>query len=120
MVIVGSKKMLIYDDTMPGRHIQIFDKGVELQKSDLSGELADYTTRLRTGDVVIPNIRLIEPLAVEIDHFADCIINDHTPLTDGRHGLIVTAVMEAMSHSMAKNGIVVPTGIVGKTMGSGS
>lgn len=106
MVIVGSKKMLIYDDTTPGRHIMIFDKRVDVTDSLRNGDLHDYVTRLRTGDIVIPNIRIEEPLAAEIEHFVDCVITGNEPLTDGRHGVAITQVMSAMSRSIKAEGAV--------------
>ena len=108
MVVVGDKKMLIYDDLNPNRHIQIFDKGVEWEHRGPAGDFAEFTTRLRAGDVVIPNIRLVEPLSVEIDHFVNCIRNSDQPLTDGRHGLEVTTILEALTRSMQNGGCPVP------------
>lgn len=108
MVLVGSKKMLIYDDMNADRHIQIFDKGVESRPSGPTTDFAEFTARLRDGDLTIPNIRLAEPLAVEMDHFLDCIENGASPLTEGRHGLEVVAVLESLSRSMADGGRPVP------------
>lgn len=106
MVIVGSKKMLIYDDATPGRHIRIFDKRVDVTDNPRSSDSHDYVTRLRTGDIVIPNIQIEEPLAAEIEHFVDCIITGNDPLTDGRHGVAITQVMSAMSRSIETDGAV--------------
>ncbi len=107
MVVVGDQKMLIYDDMDASKYIQIFDKGVEKQRNEYVHDFADFTTRLRTGDIVIPNIRLVEPLFLEMDHFIDCICNGTTPITDGRHGLEVMCVLEALTHSMRTGGSVV-------------
>jgi len=108
MVVIGDKKMLIYDDLNPNRHIQIFDKGVEWEHRGPTGDFAEFTTRLRAGDVVIPNIRLVEPLSVEIDHFVNCIRNGDRPLTDGRHGLEVITILEALTRSMHNEGHPIP------------
>jgi predicted dehydrogenase len=67
-------------------------------------DFADFTTRLRAGDLVIPNIRLVEPLKVEVAHFVDCVANAKKPLTDGVHGLEVVAALESASRSMAADG----------------
>lgn len=106
MVVVGDKKMLIYDDLDARKHIQIFDKCVGVT-NEVHG-YADFRARLRTGDLVIPNIRLMEPLSAEIDHFLDCIGSGQVPLTDGQHGLEVTCILEALTESMRKGGSIVP------------
>ena len=107
MIVVGSQKMLVYDDLASDRHIQIFDKRVELSLSSPTDGLADFQSRIRAGDVIIPNVQLKEPLAVEIDHFVDSIALDHRPLTDGWHGVEIVAILEAMALSMEEEGRVV-------------
>ena len=108
MVVVGDKKMLVYDDMDPRKHIQIFDKGVERDRQEYVRDYADFKTRLRAGDLLIPNVRLVEPLSVEIGHFVDCVRDGKTPLTDGRHGLEVTCILEALTRSMKNGGDAVP------------
>lgn len=108
IIIVGSNKMLIYDDINTDRHIQIFDKRVEKEYRSAFDSFAEFTTKLRAGDLVVPNIRLIEPLYVEIDHFIDCIQNDTKPLTDGWHGLEIITILESLTSSMRNGGCPVP------------
>jgi predicted dehydrogenase len=107
MVIIGSRKMLVYDDTQPDRYIQIYDKRVETAYNDAAADLTDFQSRLRAGDLVIPAVRMTEPLVAEFDEFADAILSDREPLTNGEHGLEVVAVMEAMSESLRDNGRIV-------------
>jgi predicted dehydrogenase len=107
MVIVGSDKMLIYDDINSDCHIQIFDKSVALDFHSELKDFADFSTRVRAGDLIVPNIRLQEPLRAEVEAFAEAIITSKPPLTDGRHGLEVVAVLEAISASMARDGAIV-------------
>ena len=107
MVVVGSKKMLVYDDLNAEGHIRIYDKSAEAEFQNESTDYADFTTRVRAGDLVIPNIRLTEPLSVEIDHFVTCIVENNRPRTDGYHGIEVTAVLQALACSMAADGVTV-------------
>ena len=110
IVVVGSDKMLIYDDINSDRHIQIYDKSVAV---DFQGELkdfADFSTRVRAGDLVVPNIRLQEPLATEVEAFVEAVATGKPPPTDGRHGLEVVAILEAISDSMARDGEIVDVG----------
>lgn len=103
MVVVGSKKMLVYDDMNNDQHIRLYDKSAEAEHQSELSSFADHTTRLRAGDLVVPNIRLKEPLAAEIDHYLSCIQTKTEPRTGGRHAIDVTAVLQAMTRSM-KNG----------------
>ncbi len=108
MVVVGSEKMLVYDDMDIDRHIQIYDKRIEVEFGGPSPDLATFKSRSRAGDLVIPSIRQREPLAVEMEHFLDCVRSGATPRTDGVHGVGVMAVLAALSRSMAREGAVVP------------
>ncbi len=104
MVLVGAEKMLVYDDMNSEAHIQIYDKRVEKEFVRTGATFADFTTLVRAGDLVVPSIRLREPLAAEIAHFVECVRDGKRPLTDGRHGANVIAVLEAMSRSMKDGG----------------
>ncbi len=104
MVVVGSKKMLVYDDGDPSRHIQIYDKSVEKEYVSGTNSFSEFRTRLRAGDLVIPNITLQEPLRVEIEHFADCILGRAEPRTGDAHGLEIVTILESLSRSMKENG----------------
>ena len=96
MTIVGSKKMIVYDDISENK-VSIYDKGIDI-KSNL-GENMDYDDSdgidfdLRSGDVHLPKINWKEPLATEIDHFADCIINNKKCITDPNHAKIVVDIL---------------------------
>lgn len=106
-VVVGSERMLVYDDMDSARHIQLYDKRVELDFQAPLADYADFATRLRAGDLVIPNIQLREPLAVEIEHFAECVRTGARPTTCGQSGLDLVCILEAMSHSLAQRGAAV-------------
>jgi predicted dehydrogenase len=100
--IVGSKKMLIYDDLENLEKIKIYDKGVEtLPYTDSYG---DFQCSYRYGDVTSPYIHFTEPLRIECQHFIDCINNGTTPLSDGRSGLRIVRLLEAAGVSLANHG----------------
>ncbi len=96
MTIVGSKKMVIYDDTAENK-IAIYDKGIE--RNAVLGENMDYdnphfqTFDLRSGDVLLPKINFLEPLKVEIDHFIDCIENGTQCITGIDHAQKVVEIL---------------------------
>lgn len=103
-VVVGSERMIVYDDMKPDRMIEVFDRSVESFESEAARNLAGFRPRLRNGDIFVPHLRMKEPLAVELDEFVSSIAERRAPLTDGRHGLEVVAVMEAISKSIEKRG----------------
>lgn len=93
MVVVGSKKMVVYDD-MADDKIAIYDKGIDRRESSADGSrsaLFDY----RSGDVLLPKIDFKEPLKVEIDHFVDCIQNGTNCLTGVDHARKVVEILAA-------------------------
>jgi len=100
--IVGSKKMLVYNDTEPQEKIKIYDKGVDAPPYyDTFGE---FPFSYRYGDIHSPRIEDYEPLRKECAHFLECIEKNQTPRSDGYSGLRVVSVLEAASESLKING----------------
>ncbi len=104
--IVGSRKMLVYDDTALQEKIRVYDKGVTI--SPYYDTYGDFQMSYRYGDVYIPRIEESEPLKVECEHFIDCIIRGRTPKTDATSGLRVVSVLEACERSLRSGGAFVP------------
>jgi predicted dehydrogenase len=108
ITVVGSKKMVIYDDVEPLEKLKVFDKGVKaMRRTDTFGE---FSFAYHYGDVVIPYVRFEEPLRVQCQHFLDCIREGKTPRTDGRNGLRVVQIVEAAQRSLHANGDAVALG----------
>lgn len=91
-VVVGSRKMLVYDDTEPDEKIKIYDKRVDIIEPTSFGE---YQLTYRSGDILSPKVGTTEPLAAEIDEFLRCIETGETPKSSGRNGLAVVRALEA-------------------------
>ena len=102
--VVGSKRMIVYDDVSLDQKIRIYDKHVDFSEPAETGEFGDFQLQIRTGDLVIPRLDFVEPLRTECSHFLDCCRTGQKPLTDGRNGLRVVRVLEACSRSMRENG----------------
>lgn len=101
VTIVGSRKMLVFDDMDSSEPVRIYDKGVpENLVYDTYGEYLN----LRYGDIQIPWVKAGEPLRMETGHFLDCVRQRKRPLTDGRNGLAVVAVLEAAQRSLEEGG----------------
>jgi predicted dehydrogenase len=97
-VIVGSKKMLIYDDTELYEKIKIFDKGVDILEPESFGE---FHLSYRTGDIISPQIDTFEPLGAEIEEFLRCVETGGTPRTSGRSALGVVRALESADKSLS-------------------
>jgi len=101
--LVGSKRMVVFDDMNSAEKIRIYDKGVDgLGKN---GKFVGYaeSLSLRFGEVTIPTLKHAEPLKVECAHFVECVENHTQPRSDGRDGLRVVRVLDAAQRSL-KNG----------------
>lgn len=101
--IVGSAKMLVYDDTEHLEQVKVFDKGVHFKDPDSFGE---YQLSYRTGDIVSPKIETYEPLQAEVADFLSAIRERRRPRSDGEDGLRVVRVLEAAERSLSNSGHV--------------
>jgi predicted dehydrogenase len=102
MTIVGSKRMIVYDDVAPLEKIRIFDARVECPPH--YDTFAEFQYAYHYGDVYSPYLKQEEPLKTECQHFLDCIKFGRTPLTDGQQGLELVRILEASSESLKKGG----------------
>jgi len=108
MTVVGSKKMVVYDDVSADAKIRVYDKGVT-KKPNSALSLGSYESfgefqlLLRAGDVLIPRVNFVEPLKVECQHFVDSIRLGQQPVTDGYEGLRVVQVLEAAQQALARS-----------------
>jgi predicted dehydrogenase len=102
ITVVGSEKMVVYDDVESLEKVRVYDKGVEAPP--YTNSFGDFQFSYRYGDITIPNIRFTEPLRVECSHFLECISADKRPLTDGHNGLKVLKIIEAAQESMRNSG----------------
>lgn len=98
----GTKSMVVYDDLEASEKIRIYDKGVEVTNNPEA--VYKLMVGYRSGDMHAPKLDTTEALSIEIQHFADCIENNGTPITDGHAGLRVVSVLEAATRSMAQRG----------------
>ena len=100
--IVGSEKMLVYDDIEPKDKVKIFDKGVDLPPH--SDTVEEFEISYRTGEAESYAFTWEEPLRAECSHFAECIRNDEEPRSNGEVGLRVVKVLAAAQRSLINGG----------------
>jgi predicted dehydrogenase len=94
--IVGSQRMVVYDDTDSNEKIKIYDRGVDFTMPENFGE---FQLTYRTGDMVSPHIGNTEPLLTEIEHFIDCAETGAVPRTSGEFGCNVVRVLEMVTQN---------------------
>jgi predicted dehydrogenase len=110
--VVGSRKMVVYDDMSSDMKVRLYDKGVIKQRSLGRYEtFARFQMLARAGDILVPKVDFREPLALEVAHFVECIAEGRTPLTDGANGRRVVAVLEAAQLSLENNGAAEPVAL---------
>jgi predicted dehydrogenase len=103
-VIVGSKKMLTYDDTESVEKVKVFDHGVNFIEPT---SYEEFQLNYRSGDILSPHLDTYEPLYAEAKHFVDCVMFGNNPITDGVDGLRVVRALEKAEQSLMKNGNLV-------------
>jgi predicted dehydrogenase len=102
MTIVGTRRMIVYDDLQTNEKIRIYD--VRVERPPHYDTFADFHYSYHYGDSYIPHIQQEEPLKVECQHFLDCIEKGAQPLTSGREGLHLVRILEAASASLKDRG----------------
>lgn len=102
MTIVGSKRMIVYDDIVGAEKIKIYD--VRVERPPHYDTFAAFHYAYHYGDTYSPFIKQDEPLKTECQHFIDCIRNGQLPLTSGENGLEVVKILEASSLSLKNHG----------------
>jgi predicted dehydrogenase len=102
ITIIGTKKMIVYDDTEPLEKIKIYDKRVEAPPHyDTFGE---FQYSYHYGDILSPFVKQVEPLKVECQHFVDCVERRSRPDSSGYEGLEVVRILEAATQSLSSGG----------------
>jgi predicted dehydrogenase len=96
LVVVGSKRMAVFDDVRSSGKLMIYDQGVEF----VNGEPI-----ARKSDGVAEQIADAEPLRRQSEAFLECIRTRSRPLTDGESGLRVLKVLDAAERSLARGGV---------------
>jgi len=101
-VLVGSEKMVLYDDTSR-EPLRIFDQGVVYEDPETFGE---YHLSYRTGDIVSPKLDTTEPIALEMEDFAASIRTGEPPKGHLAMARNVTHLVETAEASLMDGGLV--------------
>ena len=98
LIIVGDKKMALFDDTLAQGKLQIHDKGVDW--------INRQPVPRKNGITLVP-LDNSEPLKAECEHFLHSITSDSTPKSDGNNGIKVLKVLNACQDSLKQHGATV-------------
>jgi len=96
--VIGSQKMVIYDDNQSVEKVKIYDQGVDKLEAD------ELRRSYRAGDIHSPRVSMTEALQVEMRHFIECVRDGKKPRTDGEAGLVVVRVLELAMRSLRSGG----------------
>jgi len=108
VVVVGSDRRIVFDDTNQLERVRIFEKGITTSgKGKSADSYGEYNLLMRDGDIISPKVEVSEPLKSQCRHFLDCVINKRRPRTGGQEGVDVVKVMEAINQSMKNKGVPV-------------
>jgi predicted dehydrogenase len=105
MTIVGTRRMIVYDDLQMREKIRIYDARVE--RPPHYDTFAEFQYSYHYGDSYIPYLHQEEPLMLACQHFIDCIETLSEPLTGGRQGLEMVRILEAATASLRMKGVPV-------------
>lgn len=95
LVIVGDRKMAVFDDTEPERKLVLYPHKIEW---------IDRVPVARKAEGEVVALSKDEPLRVECNHFLECVRDRKTPNTDGQNGLNVLRILHAAGNSIREDG----------------
>lgn len=104
MVVVGSRRMVQYEDTASDESVRIYDRGLDVSTAEAPATFGEYQLTYRSGDIVVPRIEAAEPLGLELADFARAIRTGQEPRSNGALGLEVVRALEAAHLSMERAG----------------
>jgi predicted dehydrogenase len=102
MTIVGTRRMIVYDDLKSREQIKVFD--VRVDRPPHSDTFAEFQYSYHYGDSYIPYIQQSEPLKAVCEHFLSCIETGAEPMSGGHEGLELVKILEAASLSLKSHG----------------
>lgn len=102
IIIVGDKKMAVWNDLNVAEPVRLYDKGVI--REPYYNDFGEFQLLIREGEVNIPKIEQIEPLRLQSLHFVECLKKRKRPISDGEFGLEVVKVLNSIQKSLKEDG----------------
>ncbi len=107
MLLGGSQRMVVYDDTDPAEKVRVYDKGVDVDAADRETR-RQLLVSYRTGDMYAPTFDRREALSLVAQEFANAIAARRAPLTGASAGIRVVGLLEAAARSLREDGRRIP------------
>lgn len=99
VTIVGSKKMLTYDDTHNDKEIVLHDRRIRINRTSATPTRYEH----RYGSIDTQKIVNEEPLRIVCLDFLHCIVSGKTPKSDGMLGVRVVKLIEYLHKSLTRS-----------------
>jgi len=101
MIIVGTKKMVVFDDMNPLGQLTIYDKGFDIISGE-NFEYDDYAVKSREGDIQIPYIKMEDALFNSIEHFRKSMVGDTQSISNPNQAIRLLKILETADENMNK------------------
>lgn len=98
LVVVGDKKMALFDDVAPKNKLLLYEHQIEW---------IDRMPVPHRQEAVPVEFAATEPLKLECQHFINCLTSRQRPKTDGRSALRVLQVLDTCQRSLRGQGTVI-------------
>ncbi|HOD62550.1 MAG TPA: Gfo/Idh/MocA family oxidoreductase, partial [Bacilli bacterium] len=103
-LVAGDKKMIVWDDLDVDAKIKVYDKGVDVKKTE---DIYRLLVQYRSGEMFTPTVENLEALQLETEYFVECLKNSKKPINDGEAGFRVVKILEASNKSLKNGGMEV-------------
>ena len=101
ITVVGTKKMMTWDDLSLSGPVEIYAKHVEPDRP--YRDYGEFHLLVKDGEVRIPSVKNEEPLKRQAAHFVDCLFSRKKPVSNGAFALRVVETLEAVEKILAKS-----------------
>jgi predicted dehydrogenase len=102
LTVVGTDKMVVFDDVDPFHRLMLYDKGFRYATNEES--FGEFRAVLQDGNVLLPKVPVREPLKEQTSHFLRCIRGGEVCRSDARFAAAVVDVLERAQHSLDSAG----------------
>lgn len=102
ITIVGSKRMVVWDDLNLAEPIRIYDASVKQEQ--YYNDFGQFHLLTQRGATTIPALKLQEPLKNEVQAFVKAIKTRESPLSDGHFSVGVVKLLQACQQSLKNSG----------------
>tara|TARA_B100000401_G_C52738702_1_gene687167 strand:+ start:171 stop:1211 length:1041 start_codon:yes stop_codon:yes gene_type:complete len=104
ITVIGSKKMVLWDDLNLEHPITIYDSSIGLDQAYFSDSFASHRLSYNRGDVTLPSVSANEPLLEELLHFTSVLSGEGQNCSTGEYGTEMARTLKAADQSLGSEG----------------